>query len=82
MRVAKIVAGFGLLAAGVVMLALPGPGWLAIAIGLGLLGDEFHWARRLLDGLKKTATRFSRSRRRRNADGAQEGIKSNRSSNH
>jgi tellurite resistance protein TerC len=58
MRLARIVAGFGLLAAGVAMLALPGPGWLTIAAGLALLATEFAWARRLLNRLKATATRI------------------------
>ena len=33
-RIATIAAGFGLLVSGIAMLALPGPGWLAIAAGL------------------------------------------------
>jgi uncharacterized protein (TIGR02611 family) len=32
----------------VAMLALPGPGWAAIFVGLAVLATEFHWARRLL----------------------------------
>ena len=52
MRVLKIAAGFLLLAAGIVMLALPGPGWVTIAAGLALLAAEYHWARRLLDRMK------------------------------
>ena len=48
----KIVAGFTLLGAGIVMLVTPGPGWLVIAMGLALLAAEFLWARRLLQGLK------------------------------
>jgi uncharacterized protein (TIGR02611 family) len=62
MRIVRIVAGFALLAAGVVMLALPGPGWLTIAAGLAMLATEFEWARRLLDRLKATATRIGRRR--------------------
>jgi uncharacterized protein (TIGR02611 family) len=62
MRIVRIVAGFALLAAGVVMLALPGPGWLTIAAGLAILATEFEWARRLLDRLKATATRIGRRR--------------------
>jgi uncharacterized protein (TIGR02611 family) len=57
-RAVTIVAGFGLLGAGVAMLALPGPGWLTIAGGLAVLADEFHWARRLLDRLKAAASRL------------------------
>jgi uncharacterized protein (TIGR02611 family) len=30
------------------MIPAPGPGWLVVFIGLGVLGTEFAWARRLL----------------------------------
>ena len=46
-RVFRVVAGFTLLAVGVVMLVTPGPGWLVILFGLSLLAAEFIWARRL-----------------------------------
>ena len=52
-RVIKIVVGFTVLLAGVVMLITPGPGWVAIALGLAILAAEFVWARRLLDHLKE-----------------------------
>ena len=51
-RLIKIVVGFTVLLAGVVMLVTPGPGWVAIALGLVILAAEFVWARRLLDHLK------------------------------
>ena len=51
-RAIKIVFGFTLLVAGVAMLALPGPGWLTIALALAVLAGEFVWARRLLNRLK------------------------------
>ncbi len=38
------------------MLVLPGPGIVAIGVGLALLAGEFAWARRLLDWLKARAT--------------------------
>jgi UPF0716 family protein affecting phage T7 exclusion len=47
-RLVKIVTGFTLLMAGVLMLALPGPGLVTIAIGLALLAGEYLWAKRLL----------------------------------
>ena len=59
-RIAKIVGGFLLLAAGIAMIALPGPGWLTIAAGLAILAGEFIWARRLLDRLKDHAGRLKR----------------------
>ena len=52
-RVVKIIAGFAVLLAGLVMLVTPGPGWVAIALGLALLSTEFRWARRLLDKIKE-----------------------------
>ena len=56
-RVFRILAGFTLLAAGAVMLVTPGPGWLAIFLGLGLLAAEFVWARRLMNRIKREGGR-------------------------
>ena len=57
-RLIKIVMGFTVLAIGVAMLALPGPGWLTIAVGLAILAGEYVWARRLLDRLKEAGGRI------------------------
>jgi uncharacterized protein (TIGR02611 family) len=57
-RFLKILFGFSLLALGVVMIVLPGPGWLTIFLALGVLAAEFVWARRLLDQLKERGTRI------------------------
>lgn len=57
-RFAKIVAGFTLLLAGVVMLVTPAPGWVAILGGLAMLAAEFVWARRLLNRLKVEGERL------------------------
>ena len=57
-RAFRVVAGFTLLSAGALMLITPGPGWLAIFLGLGLLAAEFVWARRLLGQLKKQGERI------------------------
>ena len=59
-RFFKILAGFTLLAAGVVMIVTPGPGWLTIVLGLGLLAAEFVWAQRLLNRLKAGGNRLRR----------------------
>ncbi|WP_459642269.1 TIGR02611 family protein [Kineococcus sp. NUM-3379] len=45
-RVAVAVAGSAVTALGLVLVPLPGPGWLIVLIGLAVLGSEFHWARR------------------------------------
>ena len=57
-RVLKIVVGFTLLLIGAVMIFSPGPGLLTILLGLGLLGAEFVWARRLLNHLKEQGERL------------------------
>ena len=54
-RIVRIVVGFTLLGIGVVLLVLPGPGWLVIAAGLAVLAAEYVWAKRLLDRLKRGA---------------------------
>ena len=56
-RAFRIVAGFTLLLAGVVMIVTPGPGWLVIFLGLSLLAAEFIWARRLMDRMKRQGDR-------------------------
>ena len=38
---------------GVVALVAPGPGWLIIFTGLGILASEFAWAARLLRQAKR-----------------------------
>ena len=46
LRYGKIAGGFLLLAAGIAMIALPGPGWLTIFAALAILAGEFLWARK------------------------------------
>jgi uncharacterized protein (TIGR02611 family) len=53
----RIVVGFTLLLAGIVMIVTPGPGWLVILLGLGLLAAEFVWARRLMERIKREGDR-------------------------
>ena len=57
-RFLKILFGFTLLALGLVMLLTPGPGWLVIFLGLGVLAAEFVWARRLLERMKQQGLRL------------------------
>ena len=47
-RVVFAIAGALVLIAGVAMLALPGPAFLVIPIGLAMLAMEFAWAERAL----------------------------------
>ena len=57
-RMLKVVVGFALLPVGVVMLPLPGPGWLVIFVALAILAGEFVWARNLMDRLKQAGARL------------------------
>ena len=57
-RLSRITGGFTLLLIGIVMLVTPGPGWLVILLGLGLLAAEFVWARRLMDRIKREGERM------------------------
>ncbi|HET9311326.1 MAG TPA: PGPGW domain-containing protein [Actinomycetota bacterium] len=54
-RVGITIAGFAVMLAGVVLLVLPGPGWLLIFAGLAILSTEYVWARRLLMTAKRKA---------------------------
>lgn len=47
------VIGFTILLIGVVMILLPGPAFIVIPIGLGILATEFVWARSLLKKVKQ-----------------------------
>lgn len=53
-RVGIAILGFLVIATGVILLPLPGPGWVIIFVGLGIWATEFRWAKRLL--------RFARER--------------------
>jgi uncharacterized protein (TIGR02611 family) len=47
-QVLVALAGAAVVALGIVLLPLPGPGWLVIFVGLGIWASEFRWAARLL----------------------------------
>ena len=49
-----IVAGSTVLLMGIAMIVLPGPAFLVIPVGLGVLATELVWARKLLTKLKST----------------------------
>jgi uncharacterized protein (TIGR02611 family) len=53
------VAGLGMLAGGVVMLVLPGPGLAVIVLGLAVLATEYAWAARLLAVARQRASRVA-----------------------
>lgn len=47
-RIAVGVIGTLVLVVGIIAIPYPGPGWLIVFAGLGILGSEFGWAYRLL----------------------------------
>jgi uncharacterized protein (TIGR02611 family) len=51
-RVGITLLGVGIILVGIVLLPLPGPGWLIIFAGIGLLGTEYAWAARLLNAVR------------------------------
>jgi len=48
-RVVVAVIGSAVVVGGIVLIPLPGPGWLIVFGGLAILATEFAWAGRLLD---------------------------------
>jgi uncharacterized protein (TIGR02611 family) len=48
-RLAFVVLGLSVLSVGIAMLALPGPAFVVIPIGLAILSLEFAWAEHLLE---------------------------------
>lgn len=47
-RAAVAVVGGVVLLVGLVTIPYPGPGWLIVFAGLGILSTEFDWAKRVL----------------------------------
>lgn len=48
-RVVVGLVGAAIVLGGIVLIPLPGPGWLIVFAGLAVLATEFTWAGRLLD---------------------------------
>ena len=52
------ILGGVLTAGGLLLVPLPGPGWLIVFLGLAVLGTEFRWAKRISVWLKRQLDRF------------------------
>lgn len=52
-KTAVFIAGTAVVIAGIILLVIPGPGLLTIAVGLLILSSEFEWAERYLENVKK-----------------------------
>lgn len=55
-RIAITLVGFTVLVVGIAMIVLPGPAFVVIPVGLGILGLEFAWARHWLRKVKDGGT--------------------------
>ncbi len=64
-RIAVSILGFTLIAVGLVLLVLPGPGILVVLAGLAVLATQYAWARRALDEVKRRSSRAANRLRRR-----------------
>ncbi len=64
-KISRLFLAALLMLAGLVMLVLPGPGLVAMAVGLGIVGRELRWAwvvrmeRRILNFSRRIRRRFS-----------------------
>ena len=58
---AVTILGVGLLAVGLAMMVLPGPGILVIVAGLAILATEYVWARSLLERAKNQAEKVQQA---------------------
>lgn len=67
-RIAVFIAGVTVVAIGVALLVLPGPGLLVIIAGLAILATEFVWAERALDAAKARAKSATDKVRRRSTN--------------
>jgi uncharacterized protein (TIGR02611 family) len=52
-RIGITIAGFLVVLVGIVLIPLPGPGWLIVFAGLAILAREYVWAERLLNHAKR-----------------------------
>lgn len=52
-RIPRIILGFLIVIIGIIALPLPGPGWLIILAGLGILSIDFVWAARLIKFIRR-----------------------------
>ena len=57
-KVLITVVGAAVIIIGLILVPLPGPGWLIVFIGLTVLGSEYHWARRFTSWLRMQLARF------------------------
>ncbi len=57
-RISVAIVGTVVLCIGIIAIPYPGPGWLIVFTGLGILASEFSWARRVLKFVRRHYDRF------------------------
>jgi len=62
-RIAVGIVGGSVLVVGILMIVLPGPAFVVIPVGLGILGLEFAWARSWLKKARDKAEALARGLR-------------------
>jgi tellurite resistance protein TerC len=67
-RIAIGIVGGSVLVVGVLMIVLPGPAFLVIPAGLGILSLEFAWARHWLKKVKAKTNDVARAFKRSGSD--------------
>ena len=69
-RIAIAIVGFTVLFVGVAMIVLPGPAFVVIPAGLGILALEFAWAKRWLLAAKARGASIVQNVRARSSGGS------------
>jgi uncharacterized protein (TIGR02611 family) len=59
-RIFVAVVGVLVVIIGLILVPAPGPGWLIVIAGLGVLSTEFTWARRLLNFTRRKLAAWTR----------------------
>jgi uncharacterized protein (TIGR02611 family) len=60
-RLITVIMGFTVVLVGIIMLVTPGPGIVAILLGLAMLGTEFVWAKKLMKRFNHHASNVKNS---------------------
>lgn len=60
-RAGIFLVGLAVIGGGVILLPLPGPGWLIIFGGMAIWGTEFVWAQKVLRWTRRKVTEAARA---------------------
>jgi tellurite resistance protein TerC len=72
-RIAIGIVGGSVLVVGILMIVLPGPAFVVIPVGLGILSLEFAWARSWLKKARAKAETMARNFQHKNGSGRNPG---------